>query len=113
MSIRPKHFQWELDGPLATITLNRPERKNPLTFESYAELRDTFRDLAYAEDVQAVVRLGVAKINIAHGIRRVFLKTIRESLADGTNTDNPYLTLTEGRKAMKAYVSQKIFDCAY
>jgi len=62
------------------------------------------------EDVQAVVRLGVAKINIAHGIRRVFLKTIRESLADGTNTDNPYLTLTEGRKAMKAYVSQKILQ---
>ena len=58
MSIRPKHFQWELDGPLATITLNRPERKNPLTFESYAELRDTFRDLAYAEDVQAVVFTG-------------------------------------------------------
>ncbi|MEE2716310.1 MAG: enoyl-CoA hydratase family protein [SAR324 cluster bacterium] len=54
----PKHFQWELEGTLATITLNRPERKNPLTFESYAELRDTFRDLAYVEDVQAVVFTG-------------------------------------------------------
>jgi fructose-bisphosphate aldolase class II len=62
------------------------------------------------EDVRAAVKLGVAKINIAHGVRRVFLKSIRESLADGTNTDNPYLTLTEGRKAMKAYVSQKILQ---
>ena len=41
----PKHFLWQLDGKVATITLNRPERKNPLTFESYAELRDTFRNL--------------------------------------------------------------------
>jgi len=40
---------------VATIRLNRPERKNPLTFESYAELRDTFRALAYAEDVDVVV----------------------------------------------------------
>ena len=44
-SFRPQHFQWQLDGKVATVTLNRPERKNPLTFESYAELRDTFREL--------------------------------------------------------------------
>ena len=44
------------DGKVATITLDRPERKNPLTFESYAELRDLFRGLAYASDVRAVVR---------------------------------------------------------
>jgi enoyl-CoA hydratase/carnithine racemase len=43
---------------VATITLNRPERKNPLTLESYAELRDTFRDLAYADDVKIVVVTG-------------------------------------------------------
>ncbi|MGA1598622.1 MAG: enoyl-CoA hydratase family protein [bacterium] len=55
---RPQHFQWELSDALATITLNRPERKNPLTFESYAELRDTFRGLAYAEEVKAVVLSG-------------------------------------------------------
>jgi enoyl-CoA hydratase/carnithine racemase len=54
----PQHFQWSLDGQVATITLNRPERKNPLTFESYAELRDTFRDLAYADQVKAVVVTG-------------------------------------------------------
>jgi len=51
----PSHFDWHLDGGVATIRLARPERKNPLTFESYAELRDTFRALAEAEDVAAVV----------------------------------------------------------
>ena len=54
----PKHFLWALDGKVATITLNRPERKNPLTFESYAELRDLFRALACAEQVKAVVIAG-------------------------------------------------------
>ena len=43
---------------MATITLNRPERKNPLTFESYAELRDLFRSLVYVDDVKAVVVTG-------------------------------------------------------
>jgi enoyl-CoA hydratase/carnithine racemase len=52
------HFLWEVLGKVATITLNRPERKNPLTFESYAELRDLFRDLNYATDVKAVVVRG-------------------------------------------------------
>ena len=55
---RPKHFLWEMRGPVALITLNRPEKKNPLTFESYAELRDTFRDLAACDDVKAVVLTG-------------------------------------------------------
>ncbi len=55
---RAEHFLWEVDGGVATITLNRPERKNPLTFESYAELRDLFRDLAYADDVRAVIFRG-------------------------------------------------------
>ena len=43
--LRPGHFGWQVEGRVATITLNRPERKNPLTFESYAELTDTFRAL--------------------------------------------------------------------
>jgi len=51
----PHHFLWRTEGPVAIIQLNRPERKNPLTFDSYAELRDTFRDLAYADDIHAVV----------------------------------------------------------
>ena len=56
-NLRPEHFIWRAEGSVATIRLNRPERKNPLTFESYAELRDTFRDLAYADDIDAVVLL--------------------------------------------------------
>ncbi len=54
----PRHFKWEVKDQVATITLNRPERKNPLTFESYAELRDTFHRLQYAEDVRVVVVTG-------------------------------------------------------
>ncbi len=57
-NFKPKHFGWQLEGKVATITLNRPERKNPLTFESYAELRDTFRDLVYAPQVKSVVVTG-------------------------------------------------------
>jgi enoyl-CoA hydratase/carnithine racemase len=55
---RPKHFRWEVDHRVATVTLDRPEKKNPLTFDSYAELRDTFRNLVEAEDVRAVVVTG-------------------------------------------------------
>ena len=51
----PEHFLWHFANGVATITLNRPERKNPLTFESYAELRDTFRKLPYATDFDVVV----------------------------------------------------------
>jgi len=54
----PRHFSLAVDGKIATVTLNRPERKNPLTFESYAELRDTFRSLCYVTDVKAVVLTG-------------------------------------------------------
>lgn len=52
---QPSHFLWSLEDEVATVTLNRPERKNPLTFDSYAELRDLFRKLCYADDVHAVV----------------------------------------------------------
>jgi enoyl-CoA hydratase/carnithine racemase len=54
---QPAHFLWRMDGGIAVIRLDRPERKNPLTFESYAELRDTFRALRDADDVTAVVLL--------------------------------------------------------
>jgi enoyl-CoA hydratase/carnithine racemase len=55
--LKPSHFLWRMDGAVAVIQLNRPDRKNPLTFDSYAELRDTFRALPYADDVHAVVFL--------------------------------------------------------
>ena len=52
-----RHFRWQCssDGRVATITLDRPEKKNPLTFDSYAELRDTFRAVPYATDVDVVI----------------------------------------------------------
>jgi enoyl-CoA hydratase/carnithine racemase len=56
-ALKPAHFLWRMENDVAVIQLGRPERKNPLTFESYAELRDTFRALAYAEDVNAVIFL--------------------------------------------------------
>jgi enoyl-CoA hydratase/carnithine racemase len=53
-----EHFSWSFDDGIGTITLNRPERKNPLTFDSYAELRDLFRALNFATDVKAIVVTG-------------------------------------------------------
>ncbi len=50
-----KHFHWRVEDGIAVVTLDRPERKNPLTFDSYAELRDVFRALVYADDIKAVV----------------------------------------------------------
>ncbi len=52
---KPSHFNWRLEGKVAIITMMRPERKNPMTFDSYAELRDTFRELSYVDDISAVV----------------------------------------------------------
>jgi len=60
---RATHFRWEVDADakVATVTLNRPERRNPLTFDSYAELRDLFRGLVYASDVKCVVVTGAGE----------------------------------------------------
>jgi enoyl-CoA hydratase/carnithine racemase len=55
---RANHFLWRVEGGVGVITLNRPERKNPLTFDSYAELRDLFRRLGRARDVKVVVLSG-------------------------------------------------------
>ena len=57
-SFSPRHFRWTLEGPVGVITLDRPERKNPLTFESYQELVDTFHALRDAEDVDVIVLTG-------------------------------------------------------
>ena len=57
-TLEPEHFLWAFEGGVATITLNRPERRNPLTFESYAELRDTFHQLAHTPAVKVVVMAG-------------------------------------------------------
>ena len=53
-----RHFSWSFEAGVGTLTLNRPERKNPLTFDSYAELRDLFQALKFANDVKVVVVTG-------------------------------------------------------
>ncbi|HUB96082.1 MAG TPA: enoyl-CoA hydratase family protein [Stellaceae bacterium] len=58
---QPKHFRLDQDGAVACITLSRPEKKNPLTFDSYDELRDTFRALRHAHDVKIVVLTGAER----------------------------------------------------
>jgi enoyl-CoA hydratase/carnithine racemase len=62
----PENFLWRIEGRVGVITLNRPERKNPLTFESYAELRDLFRHLSSDDSVKAVV-IGGAGGNFCSG----------------------------------------------
>ena len=52
---KPKHFNWSAQNGVATITLKGAERKNPITFDSYAELGQTFRDLAQADDIKAII----------------------------------------------------------
>jgi enoyl-CoA hydratase/carnithine racemase len=59
--IRPRHFGWSVEDRVATVTLNRPERKNPLTFDSYRELADTFHRLRHVEEVKAVVLTGAGE----------------------------------------------------
>ena len=65
-SIQPKHFKWEFSNSVATITLNRPERKNPLTLESYRELTDTFLLLQHVPGVRSVIITG-AEENFCSG----------------------------------------------
>jgi len=62
----PRHFGWASAGGVATITLNRPDKKNPLTFDSYAELRDTFRALVVTPSIRAIV-IGGAGGNFCSG----------------------------------------------
>ena len=62
-----QHFKWTLVNGVGEITLNRPERKNPLTFDSYAELRDLFRDLVYTSDLVKVIVIAGAEGNFCSG----------------------------------------------
>jgi enoyl-CoA hydratase/carnithine racemase len=57
-TLEPTHFLWAFEDGVATVTLNRPERKNPLTFDSYSELRDTFGELAHTPQVKSIVIAG-------------------------------------------------------
>jgi enoyl-CoA hydratase/carnithine racemase len=59
--IRPQHFRWQVEGKVATITLDRPEKKNPLTFASYGELVDTFRRLTKTPEIKVIVLTGAGE----------------------------------------------------
>ena len=58
INVKPKHFAWSVEDNVATITLNRPERKNPLTFEIYAELGDVFYKLQWINEVKVIIITG-------------------------------------------------------
>jgi enoyl-CoA hydratase/carnithine racemase len=55
---KPRHFAWQAEGKVGVVIIDRPEKKNPLTLDSYAELRDLFRGLQYASDIKAIVVTG-------------------------------------------------------
>ena len=78
------HFLWSVSNRVATITLNRPDKKNPLTFESYAELRDLFRQLQHAVDVKSVVITGAGENFCSGG-------DVHEIIAPLTQLDMPGL----------------------
>lgn len=60
------------------------------------------------EDLREAIKLGIKKVNIAHGVRRAYIKAIRDALQNGKNTDDPYTLLDSGREAMQDYVAMKI-----
>jgi len=86
-TIRPRHFRWDLAGRVAKITLNRPERKNPLTFDSYGELTETFRTLCYVTDVRAVVVTGAGENFSSGGDVREIIGPLVEMKDSGRTGD--------------------------
>jgi enoyl-CoA hydratase/carnithine racemase len=86
-TIRPRHFRWDLAGRVATITLNRPERKNPLTFDSYGELTETFRTLSYVTDVRAVIVSGAGENFSSGGDVREIIGPLVEMKDSGRTGD--------------------------
>jgi enoyl-CoA hydratase/carnithine racemase len=80
----PEHFLWSFENGIGTVTLNRPEKKNPLTFESYAELRDFFRSLVYTPEVKAIVLTGAGGNFCSGG-------DVREIIGPLTEMDMPEL----------------------
>ncbi|HWS68143.1 MAG TPA: enoyl-CoA hydratase family protein, partial [Steroidobacteraceae bacterium] len=80
---KPRHFQWRQDGRVGVVTLNRPERKNPLTSESYAELRDLFRALAAAPEIRAIVITGAGENFCSGGDVHEIIGPLTQMNADG------------------------------
>lgn len=102
--IRPASFGWAVDDAVATITLSRPERKNPLSFESYTELRDTFRQLVHVTDVRAVVITGAGGNFCSGGDVHEIIGPLVQMRQDGRMDDLLAFTRLTGDlvKAMRA-----------
>ncbi|MEP7344878.1 MAG: enoyl-CoA hydratase family protein [Gemmatimonadaceae bacterium] len=100
----PLHFRLEVAGPVATVTLNRPERKNPLTFESYAELTDFFRRLVHVRDVRAVVLTGAGENFCSGGDVHEIIGPLVQAQEEGRVDDLLAFTRMTGGlvKAMRA-----------
>jgi enoyl-CoA hydratase/carnithine racemase len=103
-TIAPKHFLWTVDRGVATITLNRPERKNPLTFESYAELTDTFRTLTHVPEVKSIVLTGAGENFCSGGDVHEIIGPLVEAKESGRMDDLLRFTRMTGGlvKAMRA-----------
>src|SRR5437667_12877468 len=99
-----KHFLWQVDGKVATVTLNRSERKNPLTLDSYAELRDTFRNLVYSDAVKSVVITGAGDNFCSGGDVHEIIGPLVEMRAKGNTEKLLAFTRMTGSlvKAMRA-----------
>src|SRR5688572_30280401 len=80
---QPQHYAWRQIERVGEITLNRPERKNPLTFESYAELRDLFRSLAQEQSIRAVVITGAGENFCSGGDVHEIIGPLTKMDADG------------------------------
>ena len=85
-SFAPEHFRWDFADGVATVTLDRPERKNPLTFESYDELRDTFHDLKQARQVKVVVIRGAGGNFCSGGDVHEIIGPLTKMDADGCSS---------------------------
>jgi enoyl-CoA hydratase/carnithine racemase len=80
---QPGHFHWRKQGRIGVVTLNRPERKNPLTFDSYAELRDLFRALVSAKEIRAIVVTGAGGNFCSGGDVHEIIGPLTQMNADG------------------------------
>ena len=103
-NIAPQHFGWRMDDRVATITLDRPKRKNPLTLESYRELTETFVALQRMRDVRAVVLTGAGENFCSGGdVHDIIGPLVRMKIAGDHDGLLAFTRMTGGLvKAMRA-----------
>jgi len=101
---KPEHFKWDVQGKVGIVTLNRPERKNPLTFDSYGELRDFFRNLVYTKDIKTIVVTGAGGNFCSGGdVHEIIGPLVRMQKAGDTNGLLTFTRMTGDLvKAMRA-----------